>query len=131
MARNGWPSWVGDGDDGLLVAPAFDEPPVLGREVGVACPHRAAGTLDERLAERPVGKAGAPAQALARALVGPRSQAGPGRRGFDAPRHRYKLLYLADHDSRREGEVSQLGMEMDVPRKREKVEVEGDPRLPY
>jgi transposase InsO family protein len=48
---------LGHGDEGLLLAAAFGQPPVLGREVGVAFADGAAGTLDEaarsvRLAKR-------------------------------------------------------------------------------
>src|SRR5262245_4536779 len=70
---------VGDGDDGLLVAAAFDQPAVLSGEVAVAFAHRGAGALDERRAERPVGLARAAAEALARTLVGARAEAGPRR----------------------------------------------------
>jgi hypothetical protein len=61
---------LGHGDEGLLLAAAFGQPPVLGREVGVAFADGAAGTLDERRAERPVGEASAAAQPLAGTLVG-------------------------------------------------------------
>src|SRR5215475_473564 len=60
---------VGDRDDGLLVAAPPDEPAVLRREVAVPCADGAAGALDERHAQRPVGEAGAAAQALAGTLV--------------------------------------------------------------
>jgi transposase InsO family protein len=70
---------VGHGDEGLLLAAAFGQPPVLGREVGVAFADSAAGTLDERRAERPVGEASAAAQPLAGTLVGAGAEARPGR----------------------------------------------------
>ena len=66
---------VGDGDDGSLVAAPLDQPPVLGREVAVACADGAPGALDERRAQRPVGPASAAAQALAGALVIARAKA--------------------------------------------------------
>src|SRR5262245_26367217 len=69
---------VGDGDDGLLVPAALDEPPVLRREVAVACADGAPGALDERRAQRPVGDAGAAAQTLAGALVVAWAETGPG-----------------------------------------------------
>src|SRR5262249_30056318 len=68
---------VGHGDDGLLVAAPLDEAPVLRREVAVACADGAAGALDERRAQRPVGEPRAAAQALAGAFVVARAAAGP------------------------------------------------------
>src|SRR5262245_21660078 len=62
---------VGHGDDGLLVAAPLDEAPVLRREVAVACADGAAGALDERRAQRPVGEARAAVQALAGASLLP------------------------------------------------------------
>src|SRR5262249_6422581 len=71
---------VGDRDEGLLVAAALDEAPVLRREVAVAGADGAAGALDERRAQRPVGEAGAAAQPLPGTLVVAGAEAGPRRR---------------------------------------------------
>src|SRR5207247_1354294 len=71
---------VGDGNDGLLVAAALDEPAVLGGEVGRAFTGSGAGAVAQGLAQGAVGEAGAAAGPLARALMVDRADAGPGER---------------------------------------------------
>src|SRR5215831_10619019 len=88
---------VGHGDNGLLVPAALDEPPVLRREVAVACADGAPGALDERRAQRPVGDAGAAAQALPGTLVIARAKAGPGRRMARGGKATHVVAELGDN----------------------------------
>src|SRR5512142_1812860 len=68
---------AGDGNQGLELAAALDDPPVAFAEEGVGLAGRRSGLAEDPL-EVGVALAGAPGAAAGAGLVGPRADLGPG-----------------------------------------------------